>query len=82
LAGAGLTLLPELALTARLHGGQLRRVLAPWISADGLRLVATMPSRRFLPLRTRAFLEFFVHHVQKVAAMAGSGQSLPVLPVA
>jgi DNA-binding transcriptional LysR family regulator len=81
LAGAGLTLLPELALTARMHGGQLRRVLAPWVSADRLRLVATMPSRRFLPLRTRAFLEFFVQHVQAVAAMAGAVQSLPALAV-
>lgn len=72
LAGAGLTLLPELALTARPHGGQLRRVLAPWVSADGLSLVATMPSRRFLPLRTRAFLEFFVQHAQTVAAMEGA----------
>lgn len=70
LAGAGLTLLPELALTARVHGGQLCRVLAPWVSCEGLRLVATMPSRRFLPLRTRAFLEFFVQHVQEVAATA------------
>lgn len=76
LAGAGLTLLPELALTARPHGGQLRRVLAPWVSVDGLRLVAIMPSRRFLPLRTRAFLEFFVQHVQKVAAMDEAVQSL------
>ena len=78
LAGAGLTLLPELALVARPHGGQLRRVLAPWISAEGLRLVATMPSRRFLPLRTRAFLEFFVQHVQKVAAMDGVPQPLAI----
>lgn len=78
LAGAGLTLLPELALTARTHGGQLRRVLAPWVSVDGLKLVATMPSRRFLPLRTRAFLEFFVQHVQKVAAMDGTVQPLAV----
>lgn len=82
LAGAGLTMLPELALTARMHGGQLQRVLAPWVSADGLRLVATMPSRRFLPLRTRAFLEFFVQHVQKVAAMTGAVPSLPALVVA
>lgn len=80
LAGAGLTLLPELALTARMHGGQLRRVLAPWVSAEGLRLVATLPGRRFLPLRTRAFLEFFVQHVRKVAALAA--QSRPALSVA
>lgn len=82
LAGAGLTLLPELALTARSHGGRLGRVLAPWVGTDGLRLVATMPGRRFLPLRTRAFLEFFVQHVQKVAAMAGTVQSPPELSVA
>lgn len=69
LAGAGLTLLPELVLTARRHGGQLRRVLAPWISVSGMKLVATLPSRRFLPRRTRAFLEFFIQYVQKVAAM-------------
>lgn len=78
LAGAGLTLLPELALTARPHGGQLRRVLAPWVSVDELRLVATMPSRRFLPLRTRAFLEFFVQYVQKVATMDEAVHSLAV----
>jgi DNA-binding transcriptional LysR family regulator len=82
LAGAGLTLLPELALTARPHGGQLRRVLTPWISAEGLRLVATMPSRRFLPLRTRAFLEFFVEYVRKVADMATAPTSQPALSVA
>jgi DNA-binding transcriptional LysR family regulator len=65
IAGAGLTMLPERVLAARMHGGQLQRVLAPWVSADPLRLVAAMPSRRFIPLRTRAFLEFFVEHVQK-----------------
>lgn len=74
LAGAGLTLLPELALTARPHGGQLHRVLAPWVSADTLRLVATLPSRRFLPLRTRAFLEFFVQYVHKIARMGTAPQ--------
>lgn len=76
LAGAGLTLLPELALTARPHGGQLHRVLAPWVCEDGLKLVATMPSRRFLPLRTRTFLEFFVQYVQKVAAMGETAQGM------
>jgi DNA-binding transcriptional LysR family regulator len=75
-------LLPELALTARSHGGQLRRVLAPWVSVVDLRLVATIPSRRFLPLRTRAFLEFFVQHVQKVAATSVADQVLPVFSAA
>lgn len=62
-SGAGLTLLAERALTARPHGGQLQRVLTPWVGAEPMRLVAAMPSRRFLPLRTRAFLDFFVQHV-------------------
>lgn len=81
LAGAGLTLLPELALTARPHGGQLRRVMAPWVGAEPIRLVATLPSRRFLPHRTRAFVEFFVRHVQEVAAAAGGdGQAAQRVP--
>lgn len=82
LAGAGITFLPELALTARAHGGQLRRVLAPWISVDGVKLVAAMPSRRFLPLRTRAFLEFFVEHVRHVAATVVPEPALPAVSMA
>src|SRR5207247_10522618 len=53
LSGAGLTVLPDLALTARLHGGQLRRVLAPCVRADELRLVATMARPHLMPFRTR-----------------------------
>ncbi|WP_342616288.1 LysR family transcriptional regulator [Rhodoferax sp. GW822-FHT02A01] len=78
LAGAGLTLMPELALTARPHGGQLRRVLAPWVSVEDLRLVATLPSRRFLPLRTRAFVEFFIQYVRNVATMNEAAHSPPI----
>lgn len=63
MSGAGLTMIPARALTARAHRGQLRRVLAPWVGAEPMRLVAAMPSRRFLPLRTRTFLEFFIEHV-------------------
>lgn len=73
LSGAGLTLLPELALNGRPHGGQLRRVMAPWVSVDRLRLVATLPSRHFVPQRTRAFLEFFIQHVQRAANGAANG---------
>jgi DNA-binding transcriptional LysR family regulator len=64
LSGAGLTMLSERALAARTHDGQMQRVLVPWVSADPLRLVAAMPSRRFVPLRTRAFLDFFIEYVQ------------------
>ncbi|WP_348756601.1 hypothetical protein [uncultured Aquincola sp.] len=33
--------------------------------------VTALPRRRYLPLRTRAFLECFIRHVQAVAAAAG-----------
>lgn len=35
LASAGITLLSELALPARTHPGQMRHVLAPWVSVEG-----------------------------------------------
>ena len=65
LEGAGLALFPELTLTARLQNGVLQRVLVPWVSVEPLRLVAAMPSRRFMPVRARAFLEFSVDFLKR-----------------
>jgi hypothetical protein len=39
-------------------------VLAPWITGR-LRLVAALPSRKFMPARTRAFLDHLVEHTQR-----------------
>ena len=64
LEGAGLAFFPEMSLPARLQSGALQRVLAPWVSVEPLRLAAAMPSRRFMPARTRAFLDFFVEFLE------------------
>ena len=64
LEGAGITATTvELAAPA-LASGSLVRVLAPWITGQ-LTLYAALPSRKFLPQRTRAFLDFLIAHTQQ-----------------
>lgn len=55
--GAGISIQSLEHVAPLLRGGQLVRVLSPWIS-QRLRIVAVLPSRQFLPARTRAFLEY------------------------
>ena len=47
------------ASASQFKEGRLQRVLSPWIT-DSMRVVAAMPSRKFLPQRTRAFLDLLV----------------------
>jgi DNA-binding transcriptional LysR family regulator len=68
--GGGISSQPVELVASMLRSGQLRRVLAPWIS-ERLRLVAVLPSREFMPLRTRAFLDFLVAYSRD--AVAGLG---------
>ena len=64
LEGAGITATTvELAAPA-LASGSLVRVLPPWITGQ-LTLYAALPSRKFLPQRTRAFLDFLIAHTQQ-----------------
>jgi DNA-binding transcriptional LysR family regulator len=70
LEGAGISAQPVELVASLLRSGQLRRVLAPWIS-ERIRLVAVLPSREFMPLRTRAFLDFLVTYSRD--AVAGLG---------
>jgi DNA-binding transcriptional LysR family regulator len=70
LDGAGISAQPVELVASLLRSGQLRRVLAPWIS-ERIRLVAVLPSREFMPLRTRAFLDFLVAYSRD--AVAGLG---------
>lgn len=72
LEGAGLALFAELAWSRLLQEGGLQRVLAPWVGAENLVFVAAMPSRRFMPLRTRAFLDFCVEYGQRIEAKRGA----------
>lgn len=75
--GAGISSQPVDLLAPLLKSGQLRRVLSPWIT-NRLRMVAALPSRKFMPLRTRAFLDYLVEQTRRT--VAGLGRDAP--PVA
>ena len=74
LEGAGISSQPVDLLAPLLKTGQLRRVLAPWIT-NRLSMVAALPSRKFMPARTRAFLDYLVQEMR--VAMAGLGGDAP-----
>lgn len=63
IGGAGISSQPLDLVAPLLKSGELRRVLAPWITAR-LTLVAALPSRKFMPARTRAFLDHLVDHTR------------------
>jgi len=72
--GAGISSQPVDLLAPLLKSGQLQRVLSPWIT-NRLSLVAALPSRKFMPLRTRAFLDYLVEQTR--SAVAGLGRDAP-----
>ena len=72
--GAGISSQPVDLLAPLLKSGQLRRVLSPWIT-NRLRMVAALPSRKFMPLRTRAFLDYLIEHTRRT--IAGLGRDAP-----
>jgi DNA-binding transcriptional LysR family regulator len=49
-------------------------VLAPWITAR-LTLVAVQPSRKYMPSRNRAFMDFLVEHARRT--LDGLGIAMP-----
>ena len=49
--------------------GELVRVLAPWITGR-LSMYAAVPSRKFMPQRTRVFLDFLVAQTRLKTAEA------------
>ncbi|CAM8638992.1 LysR Transcriptional regulator [Comamonadaceae bacterium] len=55
--GAGITSAAVTLVAPQLTDGTLVRVLSPWIGGH-LSLYAALPSRKFLPERTRVFLEY------------------------
>ncbi len=67
LAGAGISSQPVDLIADALKSGELQRVLSPWITTR-LRVVAALPSRKFLPARTRAFLDHLVEHTRRMLA--------------
>ncbi|MGQ0709943.1 MAG: LysR substrate-binding domain-containing protein [Rhodoferax sp.] len=59
LAGLGLAGLPSFMAEQALRDGRLQRVLPAW-RGTVLTLYAAMPTRKHVPARTRAFLDFLV----------------------
>lgn len=70
LDGAGITSVALDMVAPYLTRGELVRVLAPWITGR-LTMYAAVPSRKFMPQRTRVFLDFLVEETrrQKKTAM-------------
>ena len=68
ISGGGIGIQPADLIAPMLKSGVLQRVLAPWITGR-ISLVAALPSRKFMPARTRAFLDFLVDYTRQ--AMAG-----------
>lgn len=68
--GAGISSQAADLVAPMLKDGRLQRLLAPWIT-NRLSLVAALPSRQFMPARTRAFLDHLMEHAR--ATVAGLG---------
>jgi len=64
LDGAGITSIALDMVAPYLTRGELVRVLAPWITGH-LAMYAAIPSRKFMPQRTRVFLDFLVEETRK-----------------
>jgi DNA-binding transcriptional LysR family regulator len=59
LAGMGIAGLPTFLVADALRDGRLTRVLPDW-HGGALQLYAAMPTRKYVPTRTRAFIDFLV----------------------
>jgi DNA-binding transcriptional LysR family regulator len=59
LAGMGIAGLPTFMVADALRDGRLQRVLPQWHGGT-LQLYAAMPTRKHVPTRTRAFIDFLV----------------------
>lgn len=64
LDGAGITSVSLDIVAPYVTRGELVRVLNPWI-AGRLAMYAALPSRKFIPQRSRVFLDFLVEHTRE-----------------
>lgn len=69
LDGAGITSVAVDVVAPLLTSGALVRVLAPWITGR-LAMYAAVPSRKFMPQRTRVFLDFLIEETRLKTAKA------------
>ncbi len=74
--GAGITSVSLDLVAPYLAGGQLVRVLHPWITGR-LAMYAALPSRKFIPRRTQVFLDYLVEYTRRQVdgAMAAMRES-------
>ena len=77
LDGAGIISVAVDMVVPYLTRGELVRVLSPWITGR-LTIYAALPSRKFVPQRTRVFLEYLIEQTrlqatQALAACTGCG---------
>lgn len=68
-SGAGITSIAFGLAAPHLMRGDLVRVLYPWISGR-LVMYAALPSRRFMPERTRVFVDFMIEWLHKYLEQA------------
>ncbi len=76
LDGAGITSLPMELAAPYLNSGALVRVLPAWTTSQ-LTLYAALPSRKFLPARTQAFLEYLTERTRRSVHEAMTGATQP-----
>ncbi len=69
LDGAGITSIGVDLVAAYLTRGELVRVLPPWITGR-LAMYAALPSRKFIPQRTRVFLDYLIEETRKQTTRA------------
>ncbi|MNV74429.1 LysR substrate binding domain protein [compost metagenome] len=69
LDGAGITSVAMDTVVPWLTRGELVRVLSPWITGR-LIMYAALPSRKFIPQRTRVFLDYLVEQAREQADSA------------
>ncbi len=65
LDGAGITSTTLELVAPHLASGALVRVLSPWIT-ERLSLYAALPSRKFVPQRTRVFVDYLAEKTQRI----------------
>ncbi len=69
LDGAGITSISVDVVAPLLTSGELVRVMAPWITGR-VAMYAAVPSRKFMPQRTRVFLDFLIEETRLKTAKA------------
>ncbi len=70
LDGAGISMQPLGLISSYLSEGLLQRVLAPWILGR-FSIYIALPSRKYIPARARAFMEFLIEQTRLNAGQAG-----------